>query len=257
MRTIRISLALMAAIPGVATAQSLASRVAAVKSGAVVFHYAPRPGVCGDGESFVRIGRSYHGTYSRYTKSAPCDYGPVQVKLTLDNGAVGYVETRVGRLRMEDARDLGAVSSKEAATYLLGVAKAAGRSSASNAIMGAVIADSAVVWPALIEIARDRDSHSRASRDDALFWLSQFAASALNGRPNDLFADDENDDDKDDIKSQAVFVLSQLPDHGGFDELVNVARTNKDPRVRGKAIFWLGQGNDPRAIDLFEQILRK
>jgi hypothetical protein len=29
-----------------------------------------------------------------------------------------------------------------------------------------------------------------------------------------------------------------------------------DPELRRTALFWLGQSNDPRAIDLFEEILR-
>ena len=38
--------------------------------------------------------------------------------------------------------------------------------------------------------------------------------------------------------------------------LLQVARNNKDPEVRKAALFWLGQSGDPRATDLFEQILR-
>jgi HEAT repeat protein len=89
-----------------------------------------------------------------------------------------------------------------------------------------------------------------------VFWLSQFAASAVNGHPNDLFLDNDKDTEEDDLKGQAVFVLSQLPNRSGNDELLDVARHNKDPRVRAKALFWLGQSRDPRALDLFEEILR-
>jgi len=39
--------------------------------------------------------------------------------------------------------------------------------------------------------------------------------------------------------------------------LIAVAKTNKDSEIRKKALFWLGQSNDPRAIDLFEQLLTK
>jgi hypothetical protein len=38
--------------------------------------------------------------------------------------------------------------------------------------------------------------------------------------------------------------------------LIRVARTNKDPELRKTALFWLGQSEDPRALDLFEEILR-
>jgi len=36
-----------------------------------------------------------------------------------------------------------------------------------------------------------------------------------------------------------------------------VARTNKNAVVRKQAIFWLGQMNDPRALDFLEEILTK
>jgi hypothetical protein len=36
----------------------------------------------------------------------------------------------------------------------------------------------------------------------------------------------------------------------------NVPRSNPSWRVRSQALFWLGQSGDPRAIDLFESVLR-
>ena len=38
--------------------------------------------------------------------------------------------------------------------------------------------------------------------------------------------------------------------------LITLARSHRDPRVREKAMFWLGQSGDPRALALFEEILR-
>ncbi len=39
--------------------------------------------------------------------------------------------------------------------------------------------------------------------------------------------------------------------------LIAVARTNRDSEIRKKALFWLGQSNDPRALDLFEELLTR
>ena len=236
-------------------AQSLASRVAAVDDGAVTFHYAARPGICGDGESFVRTGRSsYHGSFSTKRRMEPCELGPVQVRLTLDDGVVHRIETWVGALRPRNARDLGEVSAPEAARYFMTLAE---RGASGKAIFPAVLADSATVWPALLEIARATDGRSRASRKDALFWLSRFASGAVAGRPNDPFADDDHEDSEDDdLKSQAVFVLSQLPRDEGIPQLLEVARSNPNRRVRSQALFWLGQSGDPRALALFESLLR-
>src|ERR671923_2728391 len=80
-------------------AQSLADRVHAVRDGAVTFHFAARPGVCGDGEHFIRTGRSsYHGSWSSHRAMERCLVGPVQVRLTLEDGAVRHIETWVGPL---------------------------------------------------------------------------------------------------------------------------------------------------------------
>ena len=54
-----------------------------------------------------------------------------------------------------------------------------------------------------------------------------------------------------------MFALSQRPRDEGVPALIYVARTNKDPEIRKKALFWLGQSNDPRALDLFEELLTK
>jgi HEAT repeat protein len=239
-------------------AQSLASRVAAEKDGAVTFHYAARPGICGDGETFIRTGRSsYHGSFSTKRAMEPCIFGPVQVRLIVEDGAVQRIETFVGPLGSRRARDLGEVSAPEAARYLLTIAARGAHGASSKAIFPAVLADSAVVWPELFPIARDADGRSKGARQDAMFWLSRFASGAVAGRPNDPFADEEEDESADDdLKSHAVFVLSQLPREEGIPQLLQVARSNKSWRVRSKALFWLGQSGDPRAIDLFESVLR-
>ncbi|HET9809284.1 MAG TPA: HEAT repeat domain-containing protein [Candidatus Limnocylindria bacterium] len=239
-------------------AQSLASRVAAVEDGAVTFHYAPRPGVCGDGESFIRTGlSSYHGSWSSKRAMEPCIFGPVEVRLTMEDGAVRRVETWVGPLRTRDARDLGEVSAPEAARYLMTIAERGAAPASAKAIFPAVLADSVTIWPALFPIARNSDTRSRATRRDALFWLSRFASGAVAGRPNNPFADDEEErSEDDDLKKHAVFVLSQLPRDEGIPQLLEVARSNPNQRVRSQALFWLGQSGDPRAIDLFESVLR-
>jgi HEAT repeat protein len=59
------------------------------------------------------------------------------------------------------------------------------------------------------------------------------------------------------VKKRAVFALSQLPKDEGVPLLISVARTNRNPVVRKQAMFWLGQSNDPRALEFFEQILGK
>ena len=131
-------------------AQSLAARVAAARSDAVTFHFTPRPGVCGDGESFIRTGNSsYHGSFTVGRPMEPCVAGPVQVRLALRDGAVYDLRTYAGPLRARNARDLGPVPAVEAASYLMGIAARERADASIMAIFPAVLADSASVWPAL------------------------------------------------------------------------------------------------------------
>jgi hypothetical protein len=58
-------------------------------------------------------------------------------------------------------------------------------------------------------------------------------------------------------QDDAVFALSQRPRDEGIPALIAIAKNNRDPEIRKKAMFWLGQSGDPRALDLFEQILTR
>lgn len=240
-------------------AQSLAQRVGAVRDGVVSFHFTARPGVCGDGQHFIKTGNSTHfEQFETGQVKAACLPGPVQVRLTLNDGEVTRVQYWVGPIREREARELGAVPAPEAAGYLMTVAARGTPNASGKAIFPAVLADSAIVWPALLSIVKDTDTRSRATRRDALFWLSRYASGAVQGHRNQPFdmEDDDRRSDDEDVKLHAVFVLSQLRNGEGVPALLELARTNKDPRVRSQALFWLGQSGDPRAIELFESVLR-
>ena len=56
---------------------------------------------------------------------------------------------------------------------------------------------------------------------------------------------------------QAVFALSQRPTDEAVPALIRIARTNGDGAIRRKAVFWLGQTDDLRAVALFEDILQR
>jgi len=59
------------------------------------------------------------------------------------------------------------------------------------------------------------------------------------------------------VKRKAVLALSQLPKDEGVPKLIEVAQTNRNLEVRKQAMFWLGQSNDPRALEFFEKVLTK
>jgi hypothetical protein len=90
-------------------------------------------------------------------------------------------------------------------------------------------------------------------RGQALFWLAQKAGQKAASTIQSAI---DNDPDTE-VKKKAVFALSQMPKDEGVPKLIEVAQTNRNPEVRKQAMFWLGQSHDPRALDFFEQILRR
>jgi len=236
------------------TAQSLAQRVAGAPDGAVRFAFAARPGVTGDGHRTIRwscedgdCGRQLDEGSSR----APCDTGPVRVTLTVRGGTVRAAHVAVGAQRRADGTDLGRVPSAEAAPYLLALARAAPDRVGREAVFAAALADSVSVWPDLLALARD-PAIARETRRAAVFWVGQAAEQAATRGLAELV--DRSDTDRE-VQEAAVFALSQRPADEGVPTLIRVARTHRDPEVRRRAMFWLGQSGDPRVLAFFEELL--
>jgi hypothetical protein len=105
--------------------------------------------------------------------------------------------------------------------------------------------------PLVIEAARtDKDPHIRGQ---ALFWLAQRAASQISREAiQNALANDPDSA----VRERAVFALSQMPNGDGVPMLIELAKTHRDPAVRKKAMTWLGQSKDPRAVDFFAQVLK-
>lgn len=59
------------------------------------------------------------------------------------------------------------------------------------------------------------------------------------------------------LRRKAVFLVSQKRSDEAAEILVNVARNDPDAKTRSDAVFWLGQTNSPRAIEVLEQIMRE
>jgi hypothetical protein len=256
----------LAALVGVAHgagAQSIASRVARVSNGTVRMTFAAKPEICGSGNSIIHSngrGRTTWGDNWNTSRDveweSDCSRGPARVVLDRRGGELTDLRFYVGgrwRPAAADVVDLGTVSAREAADYLVSIAQTEKGSMGSKAIFPAAIADSSNIWPALIKIARNPDL-PRNTRNQSVFWLGQAAGDAATAGLNDIVLDNGVDRE---VREQAVFALSQRPRDEGVPALIAVAKTNKDPEIRKKALFWLGQSQDPRAIDLFEQLLTK
>jgi HEAT repeat protein len=232
---------------------SLRSRVEGSGDGRVQFRYAARADVCGLGSS-IQVGTS---TYINTGNSAfwngadrpACRRGPVVVRVTRSGGMVVGVDTEIApESNPEGVTDLGAVSAAAAADYLLDLAARAEGRPGREAILPAMLADSATVWPRLIEIARN-GALSRSVRQGAMSWL---------GRELDRTSGDEarqasaaligiatNPDEMTPIRQQAVSVLARS-ERADLAALTRMA-TGTDTWLRQAAIQALAGSGDPRA----------
>lgn len=224
------------------SAQSLEERVARAPDGEIRLSYAARPGVYGNGRNIITRDRG------RDDWGSPCDSGPVRVRLTKLGGAVTRVRAYVGGAwpAGNGVTDLGTVAAGEAARYLLSLHH-------EQAIFAATLADSVTVWPDLLRLARDEDLPRRARRT-AVFWLGQAAEDAATRGLDELIGAEAVDRE---VREAAVFALSQRPRDEGVPALIRIVRTHRDPEIRRKALFWLGQSEDPRALALFEELLTR
>ena len=258
-----VALATAAGVAQPVPAQSIADRVARVSNGSVRMSFAARPGVCGSGSSIYHEngGRTTWGD-RRWESSrdlewdSECSHGPARIVIDRSGGQTTALRFYVGgrwKPGGSDVTDLEMVSAREAASYLVSVAENDRGRIGSKAIFPATIADSADIWPALMRVARNPDV-PRDTRNQAVFWIGQAAGEKVTADLGALVVDDSVDRE---VREQAVFALSQRPRDQAIPALINVARTNRDPEIRKKALFWLGQSRDPRALDLFEELLTK
>ena len=239
--------------------QSLAARVAAVKNGSAQFEFPSREDACGDGHSYIRIGDSMNGSFSSNTDLANCQPGPVRIVLEVHDGRVIALRDYLGPVAPAPAgvTELGEFTASEGSNFLLGLveSQADGRV-ANRAVFPAMLGRDVVAWPTLLRIAKADAGGRRSRRHDVVFWLGQYAAAKLSGSDDPFAPRSRGDEDsEEDVKEHAVFALSQLRNGEGVEPLIQVARTNSDQRVRAKAMFWLGESGDPRALALFEQVL--
>lgn len=250
--------ALLILLPSVGAAQSLADRISHAPDGEVRFSFTVREGICGNGENSIRdVSRgSFYGRFSDDDSSweYDCEEGPGRVALRKDGDRITRLRVYVGgRWRDTPATDLGMAAAPEAARWLVYAARHADGKAGETAVFASTLADSVEVWPALLRIARDEDVSHRIRRS-AVFWIGQAAGEAATAGLDSLV--DDADEDLE-VREQAVFALSQRPRGEGVPVLIRIARTSPSPSLRKKALFWLGQSEDPRALALFEEILTK
>lgn len=258
-RTITPGLALLAVAATVAAAGTgeIEKAVAGADHGFVHVSYDARDGVCGDGWNTICIDGSWHRSHrSDDDWDRDCDEGPVHVLVKVRDGEVVRIKTRVGTgwrpAQYDDLVDLGEVPAQDAADFFLDLAEEGRGKVAREAILPAILGRDVVVWPRLLEIARDDDGDQDVRRS-AVFWLGQIAGEkAIEGLAKLV----EDDDEDIEVRETAVFALSQGGNsRKGVEALMQIARTNPHPQLRKSAMFWLAQNDSPEVLDFFEEIL--
>ena len=102
----------------------------------------------------------------------------------------------------------------------------------------------------LLQLAQ-RQNETMENRKQALFLAGQAGASVAQlSHLYDALPPGE-------LREQMIFVFSQSRDPAALDKLISIARTDKDVDSRKKALFWLGQSHDPRAIKAITEVLDK
>jgi hypothetical protein len=239
---------------GTAAAQDIAGRVREVGNGTVRLTFASKPGVCGDGESFIStrgwsdddkqgrtIFRDGRGGYSistgsdNWTDWRNCEEGPVRVALEVDDGQVVDVKTYVGKGWRSGEQALQ-VSSKAAVDYLFTVIEKGNNRAGKRAFTPIIIADGVEPGSQFLRLAKNSDL-SRETRKSAIFWSSQSRLPNAEREIGTLMNDRDSE-----VAKSAMFALSQLKTDASSRMLLSAARNTALPiEVRKSAVFWIGQ----------------
>jgi hypothetical protein len=257
--------AVVTASIGAPAQAQLASRVDAAPDGRVQFSFAARPGVCGNGRTYIQTGpNSYSGMFygnGDAQRAEPCVPGPVRVVIDRADKLPLSIQTYVGPAdtTLRGVTDLGPVRAQDAADYLLSVASKADGRAGRDALLPAMLADSANTSTSLLAIARNT-ALPRETRRSALAYMGR-STDGLQTIPASVtdpilaVARDENDNQS--VRQQALSVLGRL-DHGaGIPPLVELSQQTQSTWLAREAMQTLARSGDPRARAYLRTAVRR
>ncbi|HEY4101186.1 MAG TPA: HEAT repeat domain-containing protein [Gemmatimonadales bacterium] len=252
-------------VPAIAMGQSVDRALAGAGGGTVQFHFASRDGVCGNGRNFYRASDMGIGYFSSYNNGADgdesCARGPVRVVVVRFGTEIIRIETYAGPLAQDPdgGKDLGAVSARDAASWLINQAATLEGRPARDAIQPAILADSAVVTPQLLRLATDQ-TRSRDIRSSAISWLARRreepggVGAATVQRTLDGIVHDR--DESETTRRQAMSTLGNLDRGEGVPLLITMAG-DADLWVAKTAQMSLANSGDPRARQFIRQAVKR
>jgi hypothetical protein len=102
----------------------------------------------------------------------------------------------------------------------------------------------------LMDLARDSTVDTE-NRKQAIFWagqngidIAQMVQLYDQVRPNE------------ELQEHILFALSQRREDAALDKLFAVAKSDRNTELRKKAVFWIGQKNDPRARAFLLELIK-
>jgi HEAT repeat protein len=104
----------------------------------------------------------------------------------------------------------------------------------------------------LLGIASD-SSQPDEIRKKAVFWGGQTGTISLQ-QLIALYNGARNDDE---LSESLIFAFSQTREPEAIDELMTIAKTDKNPDHRKRAVFWLGQSRDARVTKFLNDLINQ
>ena len=253
-----------AAAAAPAYGQSLADRVNGAPDGRVQFNFAARSGVCGDGRTFIQTSpNNYSGVFygnSDYARAA-CVAGPVRVVIDRADREPLSIQTFVGPAdsTQRGVTDLGRVRAQDAADYLLSLATKVDGRAGRDALLPAILADSANTAAALVSIAKNT-ALARETRRGALSYMGR-STDGMQTIPSSVtdpilsIARDETDNQS--VRQSALQVLGRL-DHGaGIAPLMQLSQQTQSLWLAREAMQTLARSGDPRARQYLRTVAKR
>jgi len=254
--------ALVAAAGPAARSQAVANRVNSAPDGRVQFSFAARPGVCGNGRSYIQTGPnsitgsvSYngnvYGNWNDAMRADPCIAGPVRVVIDRADKLPLTVQTYVGPpdTTLRGVTDLGRVRAQDAADYLLSLANTVDGRAGRDALFPAMLADSANTASTLVAIAKNA-ALPRETRRSALSYMGR-STDGMQTIPasvtDPILAIARDESDNQSVRQQALSVLGRL-DHGsGIPSLIQLSQQTQSSWLARESMSTLAHSGDPRA----------
>ena len=187
--------------------------------------------------------------------------GPVRVVIDRADKLPLSIQTYVGPAdsTLRGVTDVGRVRAQDAADYLLSLANKADGRAGREALLPAMLADSANTASELVAIARNA-ALPRETRRSALSYMGR-STDGMQTIPTSVtdpilaIARDENDNQS--VRQQALSVLGRL-DHGaGIAPLIQLSQQTQSTWLAKESMQTLARSGDPRARAYLRTAVRR